>query len=78
MSWWLSGLRIELVSMRMRVRSLASLSGLRIQHSCELGCSLQLQLGSGIAVALIQSPAWGLPYATGVALKTKKRKKTVV
>ena len=27
---WLSGLRTQLVSMRMRVRSLASLSGLRI------------------------------------------------
>ena len=33
---WLSGLRTGLVSMRMRVRSLASLSGLRIQCCREL------------------------------------------
>jgi len=28
--------RIRLVTMRLKVRSLASLSGLRIQHCCEL------------------------------------------
>ena len=33
---WLSGLRARLVSMRTRVRSLASLSGLRIQDKDEL------------------------------------------
>ena len=27
------------------------------------------------AVALIRSPAWELPYATSVALKSKKKKK---
>ena len=35
---WLSGLRIRLVSMRMRVRSLALLSGLRVWHCHELWC----------------------------------------
>ena len=34
---WLSRLRIQLVSMRMWVRSLASFSGLRIQHG-HIGC----------------------------------------
>ena len=34
----LSGLRTQLVSMRMQVRSLALLSGLRIQRCCELWC----------------------------------------
>ena len=31
-------------------RSLASLSGLRIRHCCELWCRLQMQLGSGVTV----------------------------
>ena len=43
--------RIRLVSMRMQVRSLASLSGLRIQHCCELWCR-------PAAAALIQPLAW--------------------
>ena len=30
--------------MRMQVQSLALLSGLRIQHCCELQCSLQMRL----------------------------------
>ena len=40
---WLSGLRTQLLSMRMQIRSLASLSGLRIQHS------------DGVAVAVAQA-----------------------
>ena len=40
------------VYMRMRVRSLASISGLRIQHCCELWCRSQMQLGSCVAVAM--------------------------
>ena len=38
--------RIPLVSMRMWVPSLTLLSGLRIWHSCELWCSLQMWLRS--------------------------------
>ena len=34
-------------------QSLALLSGLRIQHCCELWCKLQKRLGSGIAVAVV-------------------------
>ena len=39
-------------TMRLRVRSLALLSGLRIQRCCDLLCRLQTQLRSGVAVAL--------------------------
>ena len=41
----------QLVSMRMRVRSLASLSGLKIWHCHKLRCMSQTWLGSGFAVA---------------------------
>ena len=63
---WLSGLRtrhsvvpfiaqqkqIWLVPMRTKVRSLTSLSGLKILHCHELWCRLQTWLGSGVAVAV--------------------------
>ena len=41
-----------LASMRMQVRSLALLSGLRIHHCCELWCRSQTRLRSHIAVAV--------------------------
>ena len=40
--------RIRLVSMMVWVRSLALISGLRIQCCCELWCSSQMRLGSGV------------------------------
>ena len=49
---WCSGYQIWLGTMRLRVRSLASLSGLRIWCCCELWYRSQTLLGSGIAVAL--------------------------
>ena len=53
--------------MRMQVRSLASLSGLRIWH-CH-------QLWRRLVVAVpIQPLAWELPYATAGALKNKQKK----
>ena len=48
---WLSGQRTQLVSTRKQVRSLASLSGLRIWCFGELWCRSQTRLGSRIAVA---------------------------
>ena len=48
---WLSGLWTWPVSMRMQVWSLASHSGLRIQHCCQLWCRSQTQFGSWAAVA---------------------------
>ena len=44
--------QIGLASIRTQVRSLASLSGLRIQHCHELWCRLQTWLGSGVTVAV--------------------------
>ena len=66
-----------LVPMRTQVQSLSSLSGLRIQCCHQLWCGSQMQLGSGIAVAVALAsscsshltPAWELPYAVGAALK---------
>ena len=72
--------------MRLWVRSLALLSGLRIQliaMSCGVGC----RRGSDLvllwlwhrlaAIAPIRPLAWEPPYASGAALKrtTKKKKK---
>ena len=45
--------RIQLGTMRMQVQSLASLSGLRIWHCHEQWCSLQMQLGSCVAVPVV-------------------------
>ena len=68
--------------MRMGVRSLASLSGLRIQHRCKPRCRSQMWFVYGVAVAVAQSGiycanwtlAQKLPHAKGVALKRKKKK----
>ena len=46
---WLSGLRTQLISMKMWVGSLALLSGLRIQHCHKLWHMLQMQLRSIVA-----------------------------
>ena len=58
--------QIRLGATRFRVRSLPSLSGLRIWCCCELWCRLA-------AVALIQPLAWEPPCDTSVALKSKKK-----
>ena len=68
--------------MRLQVRSLALLSGLRIlvTVSCGVGCRhgsdpALLRLWHGpAAAALIRPLAWERPYATGVALKGQKDK----
>ena len=44
-----------LTSVRMRVRSLASLRGLKIWCCCELWCRSQMRLESCIAVAVVQA-----------------------
>ena len=62
----------NLISMRRHVWSLASLSGVRIRHCCELWCRLA-------ALAPIQSLAWELPYSTSTALnKTNKQKSKIL
>ena len=66
---------------RTQVQSLASISGLKIPHCCELWCSLQIWLGSLVAVAKLAAAArirplaWELPYAAGAALKRFKKQK---
>ena len=54
--------------MRMQVRSVASLSGLRVWVAVSCGVRLAV-------AALIRPLAWELPYAAGVALRSKKKKK---
>ena len=69
--------------MRMWVRSLALLSGLRIQHCCELQCRSQLRLGSGVAVAgsyrSDSTPTLGtyICYRCGPKKNKKKKKKNL-
>ena len=65
---WLRGERIRLGTMRLRVRSLALLSGLRMRRCRELWCR-------PAATAPIQPLAWELPYAVGAALEKTKRQK---
>ena len=80
------GKRIRLGIMRLRVPSLASLSGLRIRHCHKLRCRSQIQLGSGIAVAVVQTrgyssdstPSLGTSiYRRCCPKKTKKKKKSL-
>ena len=76
--------RIQLGTMRLWVRSLASLSGLRMQRCHELWCRSQMLLRSGVAVALVWAGSnssdwtpmdWGPPHAMGAALKRQKDQK---
>ena len=77
--------QIQLVSMRMQVRSSASLSRSRIQRCHELWYKSQMWLESRVAVALwlwcrlaavtlICPLAWKLPYATSCGPKKQKKK----
>ena len=68
----------------MQVRSLASLSGLRIRRCRELGCRSQIQLGSYIAVAVVEAGGYSfdLTPSLGTAIccrcgpkKTRQKKK---
>ena len=56
--------------MRMWVQCLASLSGLRIWPCCGSAECCRLA-----AATPVRTLAWELPYASGVALKKKKKKK---
>ena len=62
--------------------SIPGLSGLRIQHGHELWWRLQVQLGSGVAVAVVRAsssssnltPHLGTSVCCGEALKRRKNK----
>ena len=56
--WWL----IDDEPMRMWVRSLASLSRLRIRHCRELWCRSQTRLRSHVAVALVKAGGYSSDY----------------
>ena len=70
--------QIWLTSMRTQVRSLASLSGLRIQCCHELWCSSQMWLRSGMAVAVASgyssdpTPGLGISICRGCGPKIHK------
>ena len=82
-------LTIQLGTMRLRVQSLALLSGLRIWCCCELWCRSQARFGSGVAVAVAQAggyssdetPSLGTSICRGSSprkgKKTKKKKKKI-
>ena len=55
---WHSRLQIGLVTMRIWVQSLASLSGLRSWHCCELWYRSQTRLGSCTAVSMVQASSY--------------------
>ena len=46
-----------------------------VGHRCGLDLALLWLWHRPVASALIRPPAWELPYATGVALKIKGKKK---
>ena len=62
--------RIQLGTIRLWVRSLATFSGLKIWHCHELWCR-------PAATALIRPLPWEPPYARDVALKIQGKKKKV-
>ena len=80
--------RTRLGTMRLRVRSLGLLNGLRIRCCHELWCGSQTWLGSGVAVAVVQAgscrsnstPSLGTSTCCGGSPKKtgKKKKKTRV
>ena len=76
-------LQTQLLSMRMRVQSLVSLSGLRFWCCGELWCRSETWFRSHItiwrrvaAAAPIWPLAWKLPYVIGAALKSKNKQPT--
>ena len=86
-SWWSSPFGSEalepyIVSVRMRVPSLAPLSGLRIRPCCKLSWRSQMWLWSGVAVAVGQAscssdltPSLGTSICHWCGPKKEKRRK---
>ena len=82
--------QIWLTAMRMQVRFLASfsgLSGLRIWYCSELWCSLQMRLGSGVVMAVVQAGGYSSNLTPSLRIsvccrcgpkKTEKKKKSGV
>ena len=64
--------RIQLGTMRLKVQSLASLSGLKIRHCCELWCRLQTRLGSRVAVALAQACGYSSDQTPSLGISIRR------
>ena len=83
---WLWSEEPDIVSVRMWVQSLASLSGLRILSCCKLWPRLQIWLRSTVALTVAQAsaaaPVQPLPqellYAIGMAMKRKKERERLL
>ena len=75
---WRSGEQTQLGAMRLWVQSLALHSGLRNRCCCELWCGSQTQLGSGVAVVLMQadgySSDWTPSPGTSICHRCSPRK----
>ena len=71
--------QIQLVSMRMRVRSLALLSGLRIRCCWKLWHRSQIQLGSRLQLQFNPWPGnFHMPKAQAIKRKKKKERKCML
>ena len=82
---WLSGLKIQLVSMRMQVQSLALLSGLKDPALLQAAVLVMTQIRSGIAVAVAQAnscssdstPSLNFHMPSAQPKKRQKKKKNL-
>ena len=77
--------RIRLGTMKLRVPSLASLSGLKIRRCWEPWCWSQMWLGSVVAVAVVKASGYSSDYTPSLEIslcrgcgpqKTKGQNKT--
>ena len=59
--------------MRLWIRSLALLSGLRIRSCCELWCRSQTWLGCGIAVALVEAGSYSFDLTPSLGTSTCRK-----
>ena len=66
----------NIMSMRMQIQSGVA-TGFSVCHRCGSDLALLWLWRRPTAAAPIQSPAWELPYAAGVAGKRKKKKKYI-
>ena len=81
-----AGKELSTVSMRMQVPSLALLCGFMTQHCRKLRCTLQMKLGSGVAIAMAvagscssdSTPSLGIATCRRYGCKKKKKKKMIL
>ena len=59
---------IQLGTMELRVQSLASLSGLRIQCCCELWCRSKMRLGSCVAVFMAKADSRSSDWTSSLGI----------